>query len=50
VLGLARAARSSGDGPKAIAYYGKLVGLAKNADTERPETNEARAFLLANSQ
>ena len=23
---------------------GKLVNLAKNADTERPETREARAF------
>jgi hypothetical protein len=29
------------------AEYGKLVNLAKNADTERPETGEAKAFLAS---
>ena len=44
-LGIARAASAAGDRQKASDYYGKLVNLAKNADTERPETREARAFL-----
>jgi tetratricopeptide (TPR) repeat protein len=44
-LGLARAANAAGDRQKASDYYGKLVNLAKNADTERPETREAKAFL-----
>jgi tetratricopeptide (TPR) repeat protein len=44
-LGLARAANGAGDRQKASDYYGKLVNLAKNADTERPETREAKAFL-----
>jgi tetratricopeptide (TPR) repeat protein len=44
-LGIARAANAAGNRQKASEYYGKLVNLAKNADTERPETGEARAFL-----
>ena len=44
-LGIARAANAAGDRHKASEYYGKLVNLAKNADTERPETQEAKAFL-----
>jgi tetratricopeptide (TPR) repeat protein len=44
-LGIARAASAAGDRQKASDYYDKLVNLAKNADTERPETREARAFL-----
>src|SRR5947209_8347720 len=44
-LGIARAANAAGDRQKASEYYGKLVELAKNADTERPETAEAKAFL-----
>jgi tetratricopeptide (TPR) repeat protein len=44
-LGIARAANAAGDRQKASDYYGKVVNLAKNADTERPETREARAFL-----
>jgi Tfp pilus assembly protein PilF len=43
-LGIARAANGAGDRPKASEYYG-IVNLAKNADTERPETQEAKAFL-----
>jgi len=45
LLGIARAANALGDRQKASEYYGKLVNLAKNADTERPETKEAEAFL-----
>jgi hypothetical protein len=44
-LGIARAANAAGDRYKASEYYGKLVNLAKNADTERPETQEAKTFL-----
>ncbi len=44
-LGIARAANADGDRQKASVYYGRLVSLTKNADTERPETQEAKAFL-----
>jgi tetratricopeptide (TPR) repeat protein len=44
-LGMARAADAAGNSQKAADYYGKLVSLAKNADTDRPETQEAKAFL-----
>jgi tetratricopeptide (TPR) repeat protein len=44
-LGIARAANAMGDREKASEYYGKLVDLAKSADTERPETREAKEFL-----
>ena len=43
--GAARAADAAGDRAKATEYYGKLVELSKNADTERRETREAKAFL-----
>ena len=43
--GAARAADSVGDRQKASAYFTKLVDLAKNADTERPEIREAKVFL-----
>jgi tetratricopeptide (TPR) repeat protein len=49
-LGLARAANAVGDRQKASEYYGNLVNLAKNADTERPETGEAKAFLAGAQQ
>jgi tetratricopeptide (TPR) repeat protein len=42
--GAARAADSAGDRQKASEYFGKLVGLAKNADTERQEIREAKAY------
>jgi hypothetical protein len=45
LLGIARAANAAGDRQKASEYYGKLLSLAKNADTERPETQEAKVFL-----
>ncbi|HLC42807.1 MAG TPA: hypothetical protein VJO34_14440, partial [Methylomirabilota bacterium] len=43
--GAARAAELSGDRVKAKAYYATLVEIAKNADTERPELREAKAYL-----
>jgi Tfp pilus assembly protein PilF len=46
-LGIARAANAAGDRHKASEYYGKLVNLAKNADTNRPETAEAKSFLAS---
>jgi hypothetical protein len=42
-VGIARAANAAGDRQKASEFYGKH--LAKNADTQRPETQEAKAFL-----
>jgi tetratricopeptide (TPR) repeat protein len=47
LLGIARAANAAGDRQKASEYYGRLVNLAKNADTERPETQEAKTFLAS---
>ena len=44
-LGVARAADASGDRAKATEYYGKLIELAKNADVERQEVRQAKAFL-----
>ena len=43
--GAARAAEAAGDRQKASEYFGKLVDLAKNADTERSEIRAAKAFL-----
>jgi len=43
--GAAHAAEASGDRQKASDYFGKLADLAKNADTERAEIREAKAFL-----
>ena len=42
--GAARAAEAAGDRDKAAMYYGKLLDLAKDADTERPELARARAY------
>jgi tetratricopeptide (TPR) repeat protein len=44
-LGIARAANAAGDRQKASEYYGKLVTLTANADTQRPEIQEARTFI-----
>ncbi|MGC2199733.1 MAG: hypothetical protein WA633_06220 [Stellaceae bacterium] len=44
VLGVARAAKGTGDTAKAREAYGKLVTVA-SADTNRPELAEAKAFL-----
>jgi len=35
----------AGNLAKAMEYYGKLVDLTKNADVERPEVRDAKAFL-----
>jgi tetratricopeptide (TPR) repeat protein len=45
LLGVARAAKAAGDKQKAADSYEKLMNLTKNADTERPEIQEAKAFL-----
>ena len=34
-----------GNRTQASEYFGKLVNLAKNADAERQEVREAKAFL-----
>jgi hypothetical protein len=44
ILGVARAAKQTGDVAKPREAYGKLVTLA-SADTDRPELAEAKAFL-----
>ena len=43
-LGSARAAEMAGDRAKAAAYYQKLLALAKDADTARPELASAKKF------
>ena len=43
--GAARAADAAGDRQKAAGYFTKLVELAKNADSDRREIGEAKAFL-----
>ena len=45
LYGAAKAAALAGDQAKAKAFYGKLVVLVQNADTERPEVTEAKALL-----
>ena len=45
LYGAARAAEAAGDRPKAAGYFEKLVALASKADTARPETARAKAFL-----
>jgi tetratricopeptide (TPR) repeat protein len=42
--GAARAADSAGDRQKASQYFGQLAVLATNADTERQEIREAKAY------
>jgi tetratricopeptide (TPR) repeat protein len=42
--GAARAADAAGDRQKASDYFGRLVNLASNADTERQEIRAARAY------
>jgi hypothetical protein len=44
-LGMARAADAVGDRAKASENYGKLAELARNADSERHEIREAKAYL-----
>ena len=44
ILGIARAAKQTGDTAKARDAYGKLIAVA-SADADRPELAEAKAFL-----
>jgi tetratricopeptide (TPR) repeat protein len=46
LYGAARAAELAGEKEKARAFYNKLVALAELADSERPELDEARTFLI----
>jgi len=43
--GAARAAAAAGDRATATAYYKRVLEIAKDADTERPELAEARTFV-----
>jgi hypothetical protein len=43
--GAAKSAASAGEQAKARACFGKVVELTKDADMERPEIKEARAYL-----
>ena len=43
--GAAKAAKAIGDSTKARDYFEKLAALARNADPDRVEVQEARAFL-----
>jgi tetratricopeptide (TPR) repeat protein len=45
IYGAARAAEAAGDRQNAIAYYTRLVELAKHADAQRPELERARTYL-----
>ena len=47
LYGAARAARLAGNQKAARAYYTQLMKLARDADTIRPEIEEARAFLAS---
>jgi tetratricopeptide (TPR) repeat protein len=45
LYGAAKASELSGDQAKAKNYFERLLALAKSADSERSELNEAKAFL-----
>jgi tetratricopeptide (TPR) repeat protein len=45
VYGAAKAAERAGDAAKAKAYYQQLAALGSNADGDRPELSEAKAYL-----
>ena len=45
IYGAARAAEAAGDHAKAAAYYKQLLEVAKEADTERPELQQAKKFV-----
>ena len=46
IYGIARAAEAGGDRRKAADHYEKLMALAKNADSTRPELARARTFVV----
>jgi predicted Zn-dependent protease len=45
LYGAARSARLAADPKKAKIYYAKLMALSRQADSARPELEEAKAFL-----
>ncbi len=45
LYGAARAAKLASDHKRAKTYYGKLMALCRQADSSRPEIEEAKAFL-----
>ena len=45
LYGAARAAALAGNRQKGAAYYRQLVALCRQADTVRPELNEAKSFI-----
>jgi tetratricopeptide (TPR) repeat protein len=45
IFGIARAADAAGDRRKAAAHYNRLMALAKNTDSQRPELARARAYI-----
>ncbi|MGE3540259.1 MAG: tetratricopeptide repeat protein [Candidatus Tectimicrobiota bacterium] len=45
LYGVARAAELAGDRLQAYEWYNRLMAFSQQADTERPEIAEARAFL-----
>jgi tetratricopeptide (TPR) repeat protein len=45
--GAAKAAEAVGDKPKATKYYGELVRLTQNADSDRPEIRAAKQALAS---
>ena len=47
LYGAARAAQLAGDQKGAKTYYGKLMALCRQADSVRPEIEEAKAFLAS---
>jgi hypothetical protein len=47
LYGGARAAEALGDRAKATAYYKQLLEVAKEADTDRPELQQAKKFVGA---
>ena len=50
LYGAARAATLAGNRQKAASYNRQLVALCRYADSERPELNEAKAFLAEGSR
>ena len=45
IYGIARAADAAGDKRKAADHYNRLMALAKNADSSRPELAHAREYV-----
>jgi hypothetical protein len=45
LYGAAKAAEGAGQHEKATTYFRKLADLTKDADTDRPEIRETKAFL-----